>query len=92
MTARTPSSLAELGLFTGVPRHEFFRMKALAAASIMVPSTTPMRFPAGDRIDLPKTYDFNGEARSADAFFTDTDTAALLVLKNGARSPLSAMP
>jgi CubicO group peptidase (beta-lactamase class C family) len=87
MADHTPSSLVELGLFTGIPQHEnFSRVPELIPASKMSPSSTPHDWPATDPIDLPDTYVFNGESKSAEDFLVQTDTAALLVLHDGAIS------
>jgi CubicO group peptidase (beta-lactamase class C family) len=87
MADHTPSSLVELGLFTGMPQHEnFSRVPELIPTSKMSPSSTPHDWPATDPIDLPDTYVFNGESTSAGDFLAQTDTAALLVLHDGAIS------
>jgi CubicO group peptidase (beta-lactamase class C family) len=87
MAYHTPSSLVELGLFTGIPQHEnFTRVPELIPTSKMSPSSTPHDWPATDPVDLPDTYAFNGESRAAEDFLVQTDTAALLVLHDGAIS------
>jgi CubicO group peptidase (beta-lactamase class C family) len=87
MADHIPSSLAEFGLFTGMPQHEnFSRVPELIPTSKMSPSSTPHDWPATEQIDLPDTYVFDGESKSAQAFLVDTDTAALLVLHDGAIS------
>lgn len=50
----------------------------------MQPSSVPFDFPDGEPIDLPETYSCRGETRSLPGLLEDTDTAALLVLKDGA--------
>ena len=85
MTDQTTASLFELGLFTGAPQHEnFARMKALAATAKMTPARTPRPFPEGASVALPQTYAFEGRTKSSEAFFTETDTAALYAIKDGA--------
>lgn len=85
MADHTPSSLVELGLFTGLPQHEnFSRLPDLIPTSKMSPSSTPHDWPVTDQIDLPGTYVFDGESKSAEDFVVQTDTAALLVLHDGA--------
>lgn len=87
MADHTPSSLVELGLFSGIPQHEnFSRVPELIPTSKMSPSSTPHDWPTTDPIGLPDTYVFNGESRTADDFLVQTDTAALLVLHDGAIS------
>ncbi|MER5221012.1 serine hydrolase domain-containing protein [Streptomyces flaveus] len=85
MTDQTPKSMAELGLFTGAPQYEnFSRIKDLLPTCAMAPSSTPRPWPQGDTISLPETYVFASESRSTEEFLADTDTAALLVLIDGA--------
>jgi CubicO group peptidase (beta-lactamase class C family) len=80
----SPSAFATIGLFTGVPQHEHFdRLYRLIPSSRMTASTTPHHFPDGPAIELPATFDFDGTAVDTDQFLTDTDTAALLVLRDG---------
>jgi CubicO group peptidase (beta-lactamase class C family) len=40
-------------------------------------------FPEAAYQDLPETFDYEGQAWDTDAFLEDTDTAAMLVLKDG---------
>ena len=85
MADHIPSSLIELGLFTGIPQHEnFCRLPDLIPTSKMSPSSTPHHWPTTDVIDLPDTYAFEGRVKSAEDFLVETDTAALLVLRDGA--------
>jgi CubicO group peptidase (beta-lactamase class C family) len=85
MTTPTTDSLATLGLFSGAPQHEnFSRMKDILPTKRLAPSASPCHFPAGAPATLPATYDHDGVSKSSEAFFADTDTAALLVLKDGA--------
>ncbi len=85
MADHTPSSLIELGLFTGIPQHEnFCRLPNSIPTSKMSPSSTPHHWPAADVIGLPDTYVFEGRTKSSADFLVETDTAALLVLRDGA--------
>ncbi len=85
MADHTPSSLVELGLFTGIPQHDnFSRVPELLPTSKMSPSSAPYDWPATDPIELPEWYVLNGERRSVHDFLTQTDTAALLILHDGA--------
>jgi CubicO group peptidase (beta-lactamase class C family) len=80
-----PASLAEAGLFTGKPQHEnFARTDALAPVRRMPASSSPQSWPVGESVELPSTYRFDGENRSTAEFLDVTDTAALLVLVDGA--------
>ena len=74
----------QLALFSGAPQHQNFgRFKDMAPTSAMAASKTPFTFPVGKPIDLPKHYSFEGNSKSVEEFFTETDTTALLVLKDG---------
>lgn len=86
MNPDTPSaSLLNLGLFTGAPQHQHFpRLRDFAPSREMAPSREPFTFPQGEPLELPTTYDFEGSTKSVHDFFVDTDTAALLVIQNGA--------
>ncbi|MGY3305899.1 CubicO group peptidase (beta-lactamase class C family) [Pseudomonas sp. PvR086] len=77
-------SMEKLGLFSGASQHETFpRLKDLLPTGKMNPAVTPYYFPSGASIMLPDTYNYNGKAKDAEAFFEATDTVALLVLKDG---------
>jgi CubicO group peptidase (beta-lactamase class C family) len=81
---QTPTNLNELGLFTGAPQHAHFgRLKALLPVSEMKASSRPRPFPEGACVELPKTYVHEGRARDLAAFFAETHTSALLILKDG---------
>ncbi|KAJ6780951.1 hypothetical protein PWT90_05378 [Aphanocladium album] len=79
-----PASLAETGLFTGAPQHEFFcRVDKLAPVSRMPASSNPYTWLAGPGTTIPNTYIFEGKSKSTEDFLLDTDTVALLVLVDG---------
>jgi CubicO group peptidase (beta-lactamase class C family) len=74
----------QLALFSGAPQHQNFgRFKDMAPTSAMAASKKPFAFPIGKTIDLPQQYRFEGHTKSVEDFFTETDTTALLVLKDG---------
>lgn len=80
----TGSKITDLGLFTGKQQFEnFARFKEILPVSRMAASTKPIVMPEANSIRLPDTYAFAGENRSSEAFVEQTDTAALLVLKDG---------
>ena len=84
MSAHPAPSIVELGLFSGAPQHEnFSRLKDLAQTRAMNASTSPFAFPEGETVALPATYEYEGATKPTEDFFADTDTAALLVLKDG---------
>jgi CubicO group peptidase (beta-lactamase class C family) len=81
---RRAATLAEVGLFAGVPQHEnFARIRDLAPTRAMAASSQPCPWPRDADADLPATYEFDGQTRASEDFLRDTDTAALLVLVDG---------
>lgn len=75
-----------LRLFTGEPQHEnFHRMSDFFPTSQLAAAPEPHIFPTGPALSLPETYEFDGTTRSSAEFLIDTDTTALLVLRDGAR-------
>jgi CubicO group peptidase (beta-lactamase class C family) len=75
---------AGLPMFTGAPMHGYFcQMADLGPSVTMPPSSSPVDWEDGEPFELPATYEFAGEQRSVEDFFTETDTAALLVLQDG---------
>lgn len=73
-----------LNLYSGAPQHETFpRVKDLFPTGMMQSSSAPFEFPDGEPIELPKSYDFDGQFCSTEDFIKATDTSALLVLKDG---------
>ncbi|GAA0253033.1 serine hydrolase [Cryptosporangium japonicum] len=78
-------SIVDVGLFTGVPQHEnFCRMNDFVPTRDLAPSSAPYAWPQGDPVGLPDTFEYRGRARSTEGFLAETDTAALLVLVDGA--------
>lgn len=79
------SPFAALRLFTGVPQHEHFdRMYRLLPSRRLTASSAPHHFPDGPAIDIPDTFDAGGSTIDTEHFLNITDTAALLVLHDGA--------
>lgn len=79
------TSLFELGIFAGVPQHDnFCRIPEILPTTAMPPSATARQWPLGEPVQPPQTYVFAGTARSVEDFFVQTDTAALLVIQDGA--------
>ena len=82
----TPGSHAffELGLFTGVEQHEnFSRIDELVSSRAMAPSSNPRPWPGGNDVALLESFEFEGAQSDTAQFLAETDTAALLVLKDG---------
>lgn len=71
-------------LFTGAEQYENFpRIKEMYPTTVLAKSGSPFVFPAGETIALPEQYQFVGEARSVSDFLALTDTAGLLIIKDG---------
>ena len=82
--SETSSAFASIALFTGAPQHEHFdRLYRLIPSSRLAASATPHRFPDGDPVGLPASFDFAGATIDTEEFLDVTDTAALLVLRDG---------
>ena len=80
----TDMDLTNLNLFSGQRQFEnFARFKTLLPTKKMAASASPYQFPDGSAYTLPQTYAFDGGRRSVEAFLADTDTSALLILKDG---------
>lgn len=72
------------GMFNGTPQYDnFCRMHDLVPTNRLEPSTRPRPWPTGTPLDLPESFAFDGQSRSSEALFTETDTSALLVLHDG---------
>lgn len=77
-------TLADLQLFTGAPQVEnFCRMAELVQTRAMAPSSHPREWPQGDPVELPLAFSFDGQERSVQEFLDETETSALLVLREG---------
>lgn len=71
-------------LFTGAEQYENFnRMNALFPTGEMTPSDKVFEFGEGPPISLPASFEYDGESRDMQTFLQETDTSALLVLKDG---------
>ncbi|HVU04419.1 MAG TPA: serine hydrolase [Polyangiaceae bacterium] len=72
-------------LFHGAEQYENFAHTAeLFPASTMPRSEKPFHFPEGPRITLPASFAYEGKPIDVEWFLSETDTSALLVLKDGA--------
>lgn len=70
--------------FSGAPMHDYFcRVAELGASTTMEPSSSPQHWECGEPLVLPVSYEFRGEQHTTEAFLTETDTAALLVIQHG---------
>jgi len=71
-------------MFSGVRQYaNFCRMDTIFPTVSMSASPRPCPFPEGPLLKLPKTYLHEGQDKELEAFLADTDTVALLVLKDG---------
>lgn len=85
MTDQSKPSLLQLGLFTGKPQHEIFpKLRDLLPSSKMTPAEGAVELLEGEPIALPENYQFDNKTKQTEDFFVETDTAGLLVLKDGA--------
>jgi len=72
-------------LFSGAEQYENFnRLHTLFPNAEMKASATPYEFAAGAALTLPTDFQFEGNRVDVSTFLTETDTAALLVIKDGA--------
>lgn len=71
-------------LFTGSAQYENFnRYYDIYPSSKVAPAAVPWEFAAGQSVSLPEQFTFLGQTLSTEAFLADTETAALIVLKDG---------
>jgi CubicO group peptidase (beta-lactamase class C family) len=76
--------VTDLKLYSGESQHETFcRMGDLFPVRTLQAAAEPMPFPRGEAMVLPSSFVFEGAARSTEQFLVDTDTSALLVLREG---------
>lgn len=80
-----PDYFTQMRWFTGSPMHEvmasthkFSTIRRMPAASTVIP------WPAGNAENLPECFELDSQLRATAAFLIDTDTAALVVLRDGA--------
>src|SRR5437868_7118986 len=72
-------------LFNGERQYEnFARLQLRNRVTRMPAAAQPYQFAEGPRIDLPESFQLNGAEASLAALLADTDTSALVVLKDGA--------
>ncbi|MDF1687970.1 MAG: serine hydrolase [Parvibaculaceae bacterium] len=73
-----------MNLFSGAEQYENFnRMTELFPSATMKASPTPFQFGEGEPMALPTSFETDGVTIDTEAFLTETDTAALLVIQNG---------
>lgn len=79
-----PRAAWAASLFTGAEQYQNFnRMRDIVSASTMTPSAHPVDFASGESIQLPTSFQFEGEELGTEEFLVSTDTAAVLVLQDG---------
>lgn len=80
----TARVLMGVTLFHGAEQYDnFSRAAQLFPASTMPKARHPFHFPAGDPSPLPAGFVYKGVTTSVTEFLRETDTSALLVLKDG---------
>ena len=76
--------LYQRSLFSGAEQTQhFIRQADYYPVNRMTASDKPFQFPQGNLLELPQSFSFKGEALLVQDFLTETDTVALLVLKEG---------
>ncbi len=71
-------------LFSGAEQYENFnRLADVYPVSTMTPSATPFEFADGAPIELPKSFPYNGKDVDVETYLSETDTSAVLVIKDG---------
>lgn len=71
-------------LFTGVEQsHNFNRMHLMFPSTGLTPSISPRPFPVAEAIQLPDSFKYQGKSVITEEFLARTDTAAVLILKDG---------
>ncbi|MBV1933877.1 MAG: beta-lactamase family protein [Parvibaculaceae bacterium] len=77
-------ALYQGSLFSGAEQAKnFVRQADYYPVNRMTASDAPIPFPQGDALVLAETFSFKDENLSVEDFLTETDTVALLVLKDG---------
>jgi CubicO group peptidase (beta-lactamase class C family) len=72
------------GLFNGSEQYENFnRLADLYPVNTMTASETPFDFPEGTAAALPTSFTYKGETVDTETFLAETDTSAVLVIKDG---------
>lgn len=72
-------------LFTGASqRDNFQRLDSLFPVAVMSASPAPFDFPVATPIALPRSFNHEGVEKDVEAFLAETESMALLVLRDGA--------
>lgn len=77
---------AEFGskMFSGAEQYSnFYRMDELFPVHRVEKSSRPAEWPLGKSIELPERYSFDGKSLSTQKLLEETETAAVLVIKDG---------
>jgi CubicO group peptidase (beta-lactamase class C family) len=71
-------------LFSGAEQYELFcRVPDFFTHSVMPPADEPFQFGEGEIIELPAAFEYKEQPVTTETFLAETDTSALLVLKDG---------
>lgn len=74
----------QTSLFTGAEQqHHFVRQERYFPVNEMPRSDEPFVFPEGPKLALPGTFAHDADSFEMEGFLESTDTAALLILKDG---------
>jgi len=84
MTSESAQEAPAFALYNGQRQIETFcRIDQFLPTANMAASSTPRELPKGAPISLPETYEFEGETRSTATLLEETDTVAMIVLRDG---------
>ncbi len=71
-------------LFTGVEQYENFnRLAEIYPVSTMTASSNRFEFAEGSLIELPRAFSYKDKQIDVETFLSETDTSAVLVIKDG---------
>lgn len=71
-------------LFSGEEQYSnFYRTEELLPSQKVAKSSQPIEWPQGKAVELPQHYNYQGKQLPVQALLEETDTAALLVIKDG---------
>jgi CubicO group peptidase (beta-lactamase class C family) len=72
------------GLFSGNEQYSrFYRLEQIFPSEKTHKSSLAVEWPIGKSIKLPDTYSYEGQSHSTQDLLSETETSALLIIKNG---------
>lgn len=77
--------ITPLNLYSGEPQHNTFPyLTQMFPTTTMEPAIESHQFADGESVSLPTTFESAGETRDTSTFLNQSDTAAFLILQDGA--------